>query len=623
MGLALLLAVPGPAAAQRRFPSFEVRALDGSANNLAHPTWGQSGTPYRRGAPAAYRDGSGVVPGPSARFISDRIFNDVGQNLFSRRVSQWAWTWGQFLDHTFGLAQDGPESRPIPFNRRDPLEAFRNDLGAISFKRDAVVPGSGSGPANPRQQINTVSSYIDGWPVYGGTRARLDWLRDGPRMLLTPLGYLPPVGIRGNAAAAPAMKLDGQLRGRPQDAVVAGDVRANENIALTAVHTLFAREHNRIVDALPLGLSPEQRFQIARRVVGAEQQFITYNEFLPALGVRLGPYRGYRPDVDASLGNEFATVAYRAHSMIHGEFEIAVAAGALPATRLAALRRVGVEVGRPEDGRIELAVPLNVAFFNPGLVPDIGLGAILLSLGAEAQYRNDEQIDNSLRSVMFEMPGPNATNPAACFSDPSATGCFRGVTDLGAIDIQRGRDHGMPGYNRLRRAFGLSPRTSFTAITGERTASFPADRQINPRRPIDDPDILDFVSLRGRNGRPIALGSEEAEDEAVSGTRRTTLAARLRAIYRRADAVDGFVGMMAEPHVPGTEFGPLQLAMWTRQFRALRDGDRFFYAGDPVLERIEQRFGITYRRTLADLIARNAGVPRGALRPNVFLAPAS
>ena len=110
-------------------------------------------------------------------------------------------------------------------------------------------------------------------------------------------------------------------------AVVGGDVRANENMALTATHTLFAREHNRIVDALPATLSAQRRFDIARRVVGAEQQAITYQEFLPAVGVRPGPYRGYDPTVDATLGNEFATVGYRAHSMVQGEIEPSAPAG--------------------------------------------------------------------------------------------------------------------------------------------------------------------------------------------------------------------------------------------------------------------------------------------------------
>ena len=129
--------------------------------------------------------------------------------------------------------------------------------------------------------------------------------------------------------------------GMPGQAMVAGDVRANENIALTATHTLFAREHNRIVDQLPRLLPEEQRFQIARRVVGAEQQFITYNEFLPALGVRLSDYRGYNPNVNATLGNEFAVVGYRAHSMIHGELEPSAPAGTYTAAQLDAFERDG------------------------------------------------------------------------------------------------------------------------------------------------------------------------------------------------------------------------------------------------------------------------------------------
>ena len=65
-------------------------------------------------------------------------------------------------------------------------------------------------------------------------------------------------------------------------------MRANENIALTAIQTLFAREHNRIVGlAAGVACPRRTRFQIARRVVGAEIQYITYTQFLPALGVRL------------------------------------------------------------------------------------------------------------------------------------------------------------------------------------------------------------------------------------------------------------------------------------------------------------------------------------------------
>lgn len=104
--------------------------------------------------------------------------------------------------------------------------------------------------------------------------------------------------------------------------------------------------------------------------------------------------------------------------------------------------------------------------------------------------------------------------------------------------------------------------------------------------------------------------------------RRTTLAARLRAIYGAGNAnkVDAFVGMLCEPHVRGTEFGQLQLAMWKRQFESLRDGDRFFYLNDPFLDRIRRQYGVDYRRTLANIIRTNTGV---IVRPDVFKAPSS
>ncbi|HEX8745300.1 MAG TPA: peroxidase family protein [Thermoleophilaceae bacterium] len=636
-GLTLTACVLGLAAFTPSASGFEARSLDGGGNNVAHPAWGQAGTPYRRVARARYADGAGEpARGPNARYLSNRVFNDLGQNVFSERdVSQWVWTWGQFMDHTFGLGREGTERRPIAFAAGDPLERFRNDLGSISFKRDAAAPGTGTS-AVPREQVNTVSSYIDGWSVYGGTRERLEWLRVGPvdgsmanngsSLMLTADGYLPRAGARGNAAAAPAMALDGGLRARPQAAVVAGDVRANENMALTAVHTLFAREHNRIVRMLPAGLSAEERFQIARRVVGAEQQFITYREFLPAAGVKLPPYRGYDPSVNASLGNEFATVAYRAHSMIHGEFEIEVSAADMTPAEIAALAARGVEVGRPEpaeDGEpagTELVVPLGLAFFNPDIVPAIGLGPILAGMGREAQYRNDEQIDDALRSVLFQLPGPGAPDPAACFGDPSASGCFQGVVDLGALDVERGRDHGMPTYNALRRAFGLAPRRSFRAITGERSERFPRHRLIDARAPIDDPDSLGFVKLRDRDGRAIPRRSEEAEEGARFAVRRTPLAARLKAIYGSVKKVDAFVGMVAEPHVRGSELGELQRAIWRQQFHALRAGDRFFYRHDAALEEIRSRYGVDYRHTLGDLIALNTTAPRGELPDDVFRA---
>jgi hypothetical protein len=395
--------------------------------------------------------------------------------------------------------------------------------------------------------------------------------------------------------------------------VVAGDVRANENIALTALHTLFAREHNRIVSLLPSWLSAEERFQIARREVGAEIEYITYTQFLPALGVTLEPYHGYDSTVNPGLSNEFAVVGYRAHSMIHGEFDTTVAATRYTAAELAAFAARGIVIERDGD-RVTLEIPLAAAFGSPELLHQLGLGPVFRSL-SQRQYENDEQIDNALRSVLFQIPKPGIADPTVCGAPVVNPDCFSGVSDLGAIDIARGRDHGMPSYNDLRRAYGLAPKTSFVDVTGETTQRFPVDPLINALAPINDPNILDFVELRDADGNVVAPGSPEAEEEVVSGTRRTTVAARLKAVYGNVDRLDAFVGMVSEKHVAGTEFGELQLAMWKKQFEATRDGDRFFYLNDPALRLIDATFGIDPRHSLADIVKLNTGV---TLQPNVF-----
>src|SRR3712207_1781110 len=124
---AMLAAFPGAQANAQSGDDVDlsryVRTLDGSKNNLRHPDWGRTGTNYTRVGDANYADGKGAQAlGPNPRLISNRIFNDSGQNLFSQRgVTQWGWTWGQFLDHTFGLAQGGGEKEPMPFSLTDPL----------------------------------------------------------------------------------------------------------------------------------------------------------------------------------------------------------------------------------------------------------------------------------------------------------------------------------------------------------------------------------------------------------------------------------------------------------------------------------------------------------------------
>jgi hypothetical protein len=601
---------------------WEVQSLNGINNNLSFPTAGSAGIRYLRIGPARYADGlSQMVSGPSARAVSNRVFNDMNANVFSERgVTQWGNVWGQFVDHNIGHRDENGASANLPFNSADPLESFTNTLGVIPFNRSAAAPGTGV--FNTRQHINTETSFLDAEAVYGATDTRLDWLRNGTvdgnpdnnfATLMMPSNYLPRADTRGNASTAPTMAIDGRLLSRPNRAVVAGDVRANEQAALTAVQTLFAREHNRVVAALPSTISQEDRFQLARAVVIAEIQFITYAEFLPAMGVSLPAYQGYNENLNPATAHEFATVGYRAHSFIHGEIETDTNISRYSQATLDALIAQGVEV-EPDGTSVHIGVPDNVLFFNPDLVQQIQLGPIMAGITGESDYRNDETIDNQLRSVLFRIP--TSANPE-CLDGPTMPECFSGVVDLGAIDLQRGRDHGMPTYNQMRNAYGLASKSSFTAITGESTESFPSDPLLTPGNEINDPNCLDILAAFDINGNPTTVEA----DNATRVVRRCTVAARLKAIYGSVSNLDAFVGMMAEKHVTGSELGELQLATWKDQFGAARDGDRFFYLNDPLQSFIRNNFGIDSRKTLAQVIALNTDIPASQLPANVFRLP--
>ena len=138
IGLALAAIVglsfaSAPSAADSPTLPFTLRSLDGSGNNATHGDWGQAGTQYVRVAPANYADGiARPVSGPPARYLSNRVFNDVGQNLFSENdISQWGWAWGQFVDHDIGLRDEtAAESMPIPRKFSMPHPSIRTRPGS-------------------------------------------------------------------------------------------------------------------------------------------------------------------------------------------------------------------------------------------------------------------------------------------------------------------------------------------------------------------------------------------------------------------------------------------------------------------------------------------------------------
>ncbi len=409
----------------------DIAAIDGSGNNLAHADWGSAGVDLLRKALAAYGDGISTPAGaarPSARAISDAVAASDADIINDRNLSAMVYAWGQFLDHDIDLTPGGTTQEP--FNIQVPTgDASFDPLGTgtqvIPLNRSLYDPATGPLTNTARQQVNVITAFIDGSVVYGSDATRAAALRAfvGGRLKTSDGNLLPLNGsLLANANDAHIFP-DAQL-------FLAGDVRANENIELTSLQTLFMREHNRLAASFAASnprLTDEQLYQKARQMVIAEIQAITYNEFLPALLGKgaLAGYSGYNPTVNPGIANEFSTAAFRfGHSMLGDDVEF--------------LDNDGVAV------RDEL--PLSQAFFNPQVVKDTGIDSILKYLASDRAQEIDTKVVNGVRNFLFGPPGS-------------------GGLDLVSLNIQRGRDHGLADYNTARAAYGLPRVTDFAQIT--------------------------------------------------------------------------------------------------------------------------------------------------------------
>ncbi|MCA8942451.1 MAG: hypothetical protein KDB80_07795 [Planctomycetes bacterium] len=512
-----------PVAAQ--FPT-EPRTIDGSGNNLSNPSWGSAGIELARFGLPAYADGTSSPAGAtrnSAREISNQVCAQVGTKTNAIGASDMIWQWGQFIDHDIDLtdAAHPSESFPIQVPTGD-IFFDPTSTGAVTIglsRSDYVMSGL---PAT-RQQVNAITSFLDGSMVYGSDATRAAALRtlDGTGRMRTSAGDLLPfnTGAMPNAPTEfdPTMFL-------------AGDVRANEQNGLTAMHTLFVREHNywaAFFATMWPAASGDELYEAARAIVVAEIQVVTYSEWLPTLlgASALSPYSGYDSSVDPSIRNEFSTAAYRfGHSMLSPT-----------------LRRLDKELAPIAAGHIDL----RNAFFNPGAIVAHGIEPLLRGLTRQVAQEIDTEVVDDVRNFLFGPPGS-------------------GGFDLASLNIQRGRDHGLPSYNELRVAMGLPARATFAEVSS-------------------DPSVQ----------------------------------SRLAAAYATVDDIDAWIGGLAEDHVAGAMVGELVFAVLKDQFERLRDGDRFWYEeylppGMTVLVESQTLAGIIRRNTtigdeIQDDVFRTAG----------------
>jgi len=257
----------------------EYRTVDGSGNHPQNAQQGAAGEKFIRKVPYAYSDGvnaPSLVDGPSARAISNEVFDQPDSIPSPHHINNLFWLWGQFVDHdidlTLGPAPGAEELFPIVIPTGDPwFDPLGDGDKLMMLVRSGFHPDTGVDGV-PREQVNGITAYHDASMVYGSDEARNAFLRDDHGKLKTSPGNLLPYndGTFDNAG------------GPSTELFLAGDVRANEHVALTSFHTLFVREHNHWVKKLKRQYrywSAEKLYQKARVIVEAEIQMVTYNEF--------------------------------------------------------------------------------------------------------------------------------------------------------------------------------------------------------------------------------------------------------------------------------------------------------------------------------------------------------
>nr|XP_040054956.1 LOW QUALITY PROTEIN: thyroid peroxidase [Gasterosteus aculeatus aculeatus] len=487
--------VPHPAACLQS-PLDKYRSISGLCNNRQNPLWGAANTPLVRWLPAEYEDGEREPKG----WNRGRLHN------------------GFQLPPT-GASVSGARSC-MPFHRSAPA--------------CPVGPGSDVPRARRRQQMNAITSFIDASPVYGHTPRRGALLRDlsGRSGKLAVNERFRDPGGRAYlpfASALPSACLQ-TPRGERVECFGAGDGRANEGLPLASLHTLWLREHNRMAGELRrvnAHWSPETVYQEARKVVGALHQIITMRDYVPkiigqaAFDSYIGPYRGYDPATDPSASNVFATAAFRfGHATIPP-----------------VLRRLNESFQTHEHfGDLRL----HQTFFSPWrIVKEGGIEPILRgAFGTAASAGSADMLlteEITERLVVLNLPRP---------------------MDLASLNLQRGRDHALPGYNDWRSFCGL-----------ER--------------------IKDMEGLKG-----------VVRDHAV--------AEKMARIYKHPDNVDVWLGGLVEHMPPGSRTGPLFACLIGKQMKALRDGDRFWWEAEGVFSQ-RQRAQLL-KASLSRIICDNSDI---------------
>jgi hypothetical protein len=389
---------------------------------------------------------------------------------------------------------------------------------------------------------------------------------------------------------------------------ITGDGRGNENIGLTAIHSVLHSEHNRLIDqiksvvtanAASFGATDwrltaggawngERLFQAARFVNEMEYQHIVFEQFIRKVQPFVAPFAGYDPTLRPDITAEFAHAVYRyGHSQLNSTIDRTLANGT------------------------DAGLTLLDAFLSPQKFNDDGSGntltaaqasgAVIRGMTRQVGNEIDEFMTDTLRNTLVGLP-----------------------LDLAAINMTRARDAGMGSLNATRRSFYNQTSDPTLAPYGSWT-----DFGFSLRHPQS---LANFIAAYGTHptitaettiaGRRTAAEKIVDLDASVSDAAQFLLGTGPWSdVSNRpstgVEDIDLWVGGLAEARAPFSGMlGSTFNHVFQKQMELLQDGDRFYYlerlAGLNLLNQIEPNF-------LSEIMMRNSDVE--ALPSDPFAYP--